>query len=229
MANAHEDREMLEAPPRGEDAYLVPLAKSSSGNYDGYQFSVNAPGSPSKASFVASSDADRLVSTTDVDDGVWHHLAVTLNPEGDMVLYVDGSEEARRPAPVIRATPVPLRFGALTKAGVAEPLFVGQLDEIQIHHTVLDGARIEAISLDPSREASAGRPFDTGVSVSVPSEDLGVAWRSIPGWTYQVQRSETLVDFPWPAVDTVTPTSQVGLHLETEPSARAFFRVEMNR
>ncbi len=213
----------------GDTTYRVPLSKLTTGGYDGYLFSINAPAEAGKLAFTASSAADRLVSTTAVNDGLWHHAAVTLVPGGDMVLHLDGIEQARRAAPVIRANATPLRFGAQTVAGAADPKFSGWLDEIQIHHTALTTAEIETMVLDPSRVVSSGQPFTTGVTMTVPAAGPGVAWRAVPGRSYEVRRSTTLLAESWQLQSTVTPAGQSGQFLETTPLPRAFFRVEMVR
>ncbi len=209
----------------GDTAYRVPLSKLQTGGYLGYAFTLNSPAG--KAAFVATTGADRVVSTTSVNDGVWHHLAVTLVPGGDMVLFVDGREEGRRVAPVIATATTALRFGAQTVAGNPDPKFVGSLDEIQIHHTALSAGEIEAMVLDPDRSISAGRDYTTGVTMKSPTAGPGVVWRSIPGRDYDIDRSTNLLPSSWEFQTTVTPAGQSGEYLETTPLDRAFFRVRL--
>ncbi|RYD46027.1 MAG: hypothetical protein EOP85_08240, partial [Verrucomicrobiaceae bacterium] len=112
----------------GDLTYRVPLSRMATGGYDGYHFSVNPPGYPGKIRFVASSAAEELVSSTVLNDGLWHHVAVTLVPGGEMVLYLDGVEQGRRSSPVIRRTAAPLRFGAQTAGSAADARFEGVMD-----------------------------------------------------------------------------------------------------
>lgn len=210
----------------GDTTYRVPLSKLQTGDFNGYAFTLNSP--VGKASFVATSGTYRLNSTTSVNDGLWHHIAVTLVPAGTMILYIDGTEEARHSAPdEIKATPAPLRFGAQTASGNPDPKFAGSLDEIQIHHTALSAGEIKAMVLDPDRSICSNSFYTTGVTMTAPDDGLGVAWRSIPGRGYDVFRSTTLLPNSWVFQSTVTPAGQHGEYLETTPLDRAFFVVDL--
>lgn len=209
----------------GDTTYRIPLSKLATGGFDGYLMAISPTGQPGKASFVASSNTDRLNSTTSVNDGRWHHLAVTLVPGGDMVLYLDGAEEDRRSAPVIRATTASLRFGAQTAGSAADPKFVGSLDEIQIHHTALSAGEIKAMVLDPNRVMFSGQAFTTGIPMKISPEVPHITWPAVPGWNYEVYRSTTLAAGSWDLQSTVTPASQQGEYPFTTDLERAFFRV----
>jgi hypothetical protein len=212
----------------GDSTYRVPLSKLATGSYSGYIFNVNAPGLPGKASFVASSSTSQLVSTSAVNDGLWHHLAVTLVPGQDMVLYVDGVEQARRVAPVILSTTAPLRFGAQTANSAADPKFQGSLDEIQIHHSALGVAEINSMVLDPDRVSAAGEALTPGMRMEASNAGYGVTWRAIPGRSYRIYRSSDLSN-DWQLRGTLTPDGQSGEYLDPSPPDHAFYKVELIR
>ncbi|MEO5912748.1 MAG: sialidase family protein [Luteolibacter sp.] len=212
----------------GDTTYRIPLSKLSTGSYSGYVFTVNSPGLSGKASFVASSAADQLVSTSAVNDGLWHHLAVTLVPGQNMILYIDGAEQARRTAPVILDTTASLRFGAQTASSAADPRFQGSLDEIQIHHTALGAAEIASMVLDPDRVPAAGEPLTAGMRTEASNDDYGVTWRAIPGRSYRVYRSMSLSN-DWQLQGTVTTAGQTGEYLEASPPDHAFYQVSLVR
>ncbi len=213
----------------GDISYQVPLSKQAPGSDDGYRFMVNSPGHSGKAGFVAGSASDVLFSTTPVNDGIWHHLAVTLTPDGDMILFIDGEEESRTAAPVVRGTSAALRFGATTASGVAEPLFAGWLDEIQIHHTALSAAELGALVTDPARVIAAGQPFTTGVAMSAPASGRGVNWRAVPGRQYEVYRSLNLGPDTWELQATLMPQGPTGTYLDPDVLSQAFYMVRMIR
>ncbi len=210
----------------GDTTYRVPLSKLATGDFNGYLFGVNSAGLPGKASFVATSAAKQLASSVVVNDGLWHHLAVTLVPGQDMILYVDGIEQARTAAPVIVKTPAPLRFGAQTVGTAAEPKFAGWLDEIQIHHTALSRAEIDAMVLDPDRMSTAGESFTPGMRMEATRNEVN--WRAVPGRSYQVLRSITL-DNDWSSRGIVTATGPIAGFVETAPPARAFYLIDLVR
>ena len=213
--------------PAGDTNYQIPLSKRAAWSDDGYQFSVNFDGQAGKAGFVVGSPSAELFSTTPVNDGIWHHLAVTLTPDGDMILYVDGKEESRTGAPAVRATTAALRFGALTESGAPLPLFTGSLDEIQIHHTALSAVELGALVTDPARVIAASQPFTTGVSMSAPPAARGVNWQAVPGRGYNVYRSLNLEKNSWQLRATVTPQGTTGSYLDPEILPRAFYVVTM--
>lgn len=210
----------------GDMAYRVLLSKLATGSYNGYLFGVSSTGSPGKASFVASSAAKQLVSTIAVNDGRWHHLAVTLVPGEDMILYVDGVEQARTSAPVIVKTAAPLRFGAQTIGTTADPKFTGWLDEIQIHHTALSAAEINGMVLDPDRVSARGAGGARGMRMEANGHQ--VTWRAIPGRSYQVYRSRSLAN-DWSLQGIVTPSWQIGEFSEVSPPDRAFYLIDLVR
>lgn len=210
----------------GDTTYMVPLSKMATGSYNGYLFGVNTSGSLGRASFVASLAAKQLVSNVPINDGLWHHLAVTLVPGGDMILYVDGIEQARTVAPVIVKTAAPLRFGAQTVGTAADPKFAGWLDEIQIHHTALSAAEINAMVLDPDRLSFAGEPVTQGMRME--ANPNGVSWRAVPGRSYQVFRSLTLNN-GWSPRGTVIADGPVGGFIEENPPERAFYLIDLVR
>jgi hypothetical protein len=82
-----------------------------------------------------------LLSTTDINDGNWHHLAATYDGFANMKLYVDGIEEG---STSVAATPgyiIDLRIGRnfpnTTNA------FSGQLDEARIWNDVRSTTEIQ--------------------------------------------------------------------------------------
>lgn len=212
----------------GDAIYRIPLSKMATGAYDGYLFCVNPPGLPGKVRFLASSTSDQLVSGVSVNDGLWHHVAVTLVPGGQMILYVDGVEQGRRASPVIRKTAASLRFGAQTAGTAADPRFQGALDEIQIHHSALGAEEILAMVLDPDRVPSAGDGVLPAARMESGMGNSGFFWRAIPGRNYEVYRSLNL-DGDWTLQGTVTPAGQIGEYPETDPRDRAFFLIDLVR
>jgi hypothetical protein len=85
-----------------------------------------------------------LNGTTAVNDGQWHHMALTFQTGGTTVLYVDGQMQDSGTAPTFSfGANDPLRFGTMTD-GFWTPLN-GQLDEVQIYNRVLSASEIQSI------------------------------------------------------------------------------------
>jgi hypothetical protein len=84
-----------------------------------------------------------LLGTTHINDGQFHHLALTFVPGGAAVLYVDGQRQAADTAPVFAFNANPLRLGKMLDNFWA-PLN-GMLDEVQVFNRVLTAAEVQAI------------------------------------------------------------------------------------
>ena len=211
----------------GVAGYGVPLSKMASGSLDGYIFEINPEGHAGKVRFVATSAEAPLISTTQLFDGRWHHVAVTSQPGGQAVLYIDGEEEMRRPAPVIRSTSAALRFGARTSNGGPAPGFNGWLDEVQIHHTALSPVDISTLANDPEGLPPGAALPKTNVILALFPGYARLTWNAIPQRNYAVYRSTTLEEGSWFLQEIVTPQDNIGQYYESSPSGRAFFRVEL--
>src|SRR5262249_26379122 len=85
-----------------------------------------------------------LNGTTPVNDGQWHHMALTFQSAGTTIMYVDGQQQASGTAPTFSfGANDPLRFGTMTD-GFWTPLN-GQLDEVQIFNRVLSATEVQSI------------------------------------------------------------------------------------
>jgi hypothetical protein len=84
-------------------------------------------------------------STPLLNNGQYHHMALTFQSGGTTILYIDGLEAARGTAPTFSfGANDPLRFGVMTD-GFWAP-FNGQLDGVQIYNQVLSPADIQSLA-----------------------------------------------------------------------------------
>jgi hypothetical protein len=131
-----------------------------------------------------------IAGSTRVNDGRFHHLALTFQSGGAMLLYVDGQLQASATAPVFSFNPNPLRFGRLLDPFWA-PLN-GMLDEVQIFNRILSAGEIRALAdagsagqvkgvtvLDPAVAATGG--FRVTAVAGVASRPQTVATFTDPG------------------------------------------------
>ena len=84
-----------------------------------------------------------LTGTTTLNDGQWHHMALTFQSNGQVVLYIDGHMEASGTAPVFSFNATPLRFGTMLDTFWTP--YNGLLDEVQIFNRVLSATEVRSI------------------------------------------------------------------------------------
>jgi alpha-L-arabinofuranosidase B-like protein/concanavalin A-like lectin/glucanase superfamily protein len=105
-------------------------------------FGVSLVGS--RVAFGVGNPDTTIQSTSNVNDGAWHHVVVTRNAAtGAMVLYFDGAAQAAATGPTgTRSAPVTLRVGSLQ---TNLNFFAGQIDEVRLYSAALTAAQVAAI------------------------------------------------------------------------------------
>jgi len=100
----------------------------------------------SNAAFGVGNPDTTITSTTAINDGYWHHVAVTRNAlTGLMQLYVDGVLETSATGPFgPKTSPPDLRIGSI-QTGVLAGFLSGTMDDVQIFNRVLNAAEIPVV------------------------------------------------------------------------------------
>ena len=108
----------------------------------GNDFGVSLVGG--QVAFGVGNPDTTILSTSNVNDGTWHHVAVTRNAAtGSMVLYVDGAQQAAATGPTgTRSAPANLRVGSLQ---TNLNFFAGQIDELRLYGAALTAAQVAAL------------------------------------------------------------------------------------
>lgn len=163
-----------------------------------------------------------LTSTTPVNDGRWHHLAVSYTQGGQMNLHVNGSPpQASASAPSIPVTAGPVFLGGA--GGILS--FRGGLDEIQLHPRALSTGEITSLFLHPaSADPAPGRGLPSWFERI--GNDLVLSWPSIPGRNYEVYRSTTLAPGSWQPVLAFRAEADWVEWLPVIDGPRAFYQVK---
>ena len=91
-----------------------------------------------------------LLSSAAVNDGVWHHVAVTRDGNvGTMTIYLDGQQNTYIYGPTgPRAAPPYLRFGSL-QTGSGAKFYNGTLDDVRLYNGLLDPVTIAQLAAAP--------------------------------------------------------------------------------
>lgn len=137
-----------------------------------------------KVAFGVGNPDTTLQSTITVNDGQWHHVAVTRNGfDGTMTIYLDGNLNTNLFGPVgARMAPPFLRLGSLQN-GAAGKFYNGALDEVRLYNGWLDTNSIALLNLPPS--LSAYLKFDESSGTSA-ADATGHGWTGTlvngPAW-----------------------------------------------
>jgi outer membrane protein assembly factor BamB len=111
----------------------------------------------------------------------WHHLAAVLGDDKSMRLFVDGRLVGEARAAGMLARPKqPMEIGNDSAGGVGDYArefpFVGQIDEVVVHHRALDGEeinrRMAAADARSVRGAALACTFDGGKAVDAGGSDV---------------------------------------------------------
>jgi hypothetical protein len=117
--------------------------------------SKNGPyGSPNKAwMYQSSGPGNQPISTTSVNDGSWHHIAIAYNlVGGSHSIYVDGglAESTTTASPMI-STVGDFIVGGVSNSSMtgALTLYTGLIDDVQIYTSRLSDAEVGFLHANP--------------------------------------------------------------------------------
>jgi CSLREA domain-containing protein len=136
------------------------LGKHDPGWGNGYGLTINHQDcSPNKACFDIAGDHMAAISTSDVNDGQWHHIAGVYDVSGTKSIFIDGILEDSNPAPVnIPPNTAPFRVGYVYESPGIER-YQGQIDEVRVWNVARTGAEIQSTMNTP---LSGTEPFLIG-------------------------------------------------------------------
>ena len=140
-----------------------------------------------------------IVSTTNIVDATWHHVAMTFEDDGtpdveDILLYVDGQLETASAslAQVIHtdtANGIDLRIGD----DHSNRKWDGWIDDVRIYNYALTPEEIEK-----ARLGGTAAPFQiTSAIYDEAAGSVTLTWNSTPGRTYSIDYSEDLTTDSW--------------------------------
>ncbi len=137
----------------GATAGMFPLAKHASG-YGGYLIGLNTEntyGQMGKAWFYdIGSPGQQAFSTTDVNDGQWHHLVCVYRAGGFLAIFVDGTpREGWQMAPLNPVTGARFLLGGIDVNGTPTAYYQGLIDEVQVYDHALDADDVDLLHEHP--------------------------------------------------------------------------------
>jgi len=111
------------------------------------------------------------VSSTDVNDGQWHHIVATHDADGSKRIYVDGVLEGSRPSQAFDASFNPLVIGGWWTGSTFRGGYNGLIDEVQIYNRALGASEVQFLNNNPGMLA----PLPTAPSITTQPADLVAA------------------------------------------------------
>lgn len=137
-----------------------------------------------------------IFSTAKVNDGQWHHLAMTVNTAtAKLVLYVDGVEANNFTMPV-NLLPVFNNF-EVGRLGRSSPTdyFEGLIDDVQVYDHALSASEIQYLFTHPGQAAPALQATATITSAVIDGANFKITFTGTPSTTFNLRGSLDLVSF----------------------------------
>jgi hypothetical protein len=203
------------------DNYTFVVSTHWPSSITGYLLGLNSHNgrwAAGKAGFFFSGSQD-CVSSTTVNDGGWHHLAVVYRNGVDVQLYIDGALEDTRSAVPVVPTAADFIIGGCYLLG---GLFTGLIDDVQVHDCALSAEEVAFLFDHPGR----AMPRISGVALDAGTMTLSITDLA-PGVPNHVQRCLDLAADEWLSVDVFeSDTLQTDRVLAiADECSQAFFRL----
>lgn len=160
-------------PDASANGYIIHQYGNSGNDNANAMIFQESSGIPRMSIYDGASDS--LLATTEIDDGIWHHIVVTR--EGSVAtIYVDGNQENADPdfKTDLIGFQNDLYFGINTVGGSA--FFEGQIDDVRIYNRALSAAEIQALAGVPQSWSVANNDARWGARLSSASDDTDAKW-----------------------------------------------------
>lgn len=123
-------------------------------------------------------------SATPVNDGVWHHVAVTRDGGADIKIYVDGRLNGSGAAHgALPGSTSHLNIGVLGHDWGYQSYFNGMIDDLWVYSGIVDAADIKAVY---DNSGAAINPVPENFAEDVNPFNVTLDWDSLTGSTYDV-------------------------------------------
>jgi M6 family metalloprotease-like protein len=164
-------------PPAGDVTFNANfLSKHFSGSVNGYILSYGWFGDlTNKAlsyagSRLTNSVQEVVTSSSDVNDGAWHQVALVYRLGTTTSIFVDGAptEGSISSSPILANT-APFIIGGNMLGAAVETRFQGLLDEVQIYNRALNDAEVDFLFQNPG-QSLGGAPV-----ITVPPQNVAAA------------------------------------------------------
>lgn len=120
---------------------------------NGWLFGLNQ--TVSKGTLYLNDTTGTIQTTTSLNDGSWHQIAISYDHGGQTALYVDGAPaEATRDSVNLVDREAPFVIGGafgLEAVGVIKPAYTGLIDDVQAYGAALTGEQVDLLYQNPGR------------------------------------------------------------------------------
>lgn len=112
-------------------------------------------GEAGRASVAVNTGFDTLSSTSPINDGQWHQIALVYGRDTTTALYVDGAPaEASRPSVPMAGRGAPFLIGGLfgvAATGVIQGAYTGWVDDVQVYGRALPDDQLDRLFRNPGQ------------------------------------------------------------------------------
>ena len=106
--------------------------------------------------------------STSINDGQWHHIAVSVESTGDVVIYIDGVEDVRQAfAAYTGSATNTASIGSIRYGDLFDSTFMGKIDAVRFFNVAISQATVTEIFGQGRRSQPAGSAFTINGQASV--------------------------------------------------------------
>jgi hypothetical protein len=143
---------------KDQSEHTIVISKHNCWSNMGFNLGINSSGPsglPNKAWFATYPYGDEMtevVSSSDVNNEVWHHVVGVYHSGGDREIYVDGRwEEGAFSTNPVETDTAPFQLGGFATWDVPGTMYTGLIDDVQVYDQALTPEEVQFLFTHPGQ------------------------------------------------------------------------------